>query len=359
MNSSTAFALPQQSRYSAFTPFPRQAAEAPYQAVIRALDWQTRGIFERLRDLFGWHSVLEMSQSELAKRIDCSKAKLIEVLYMLESAQLISVQRQRLSHKRMQINRYHLLAPVCADAPVHDQSVSQTENQEERKEKKASISFSSSNLLNQKPDAEKEALLIEAGLEPSQWQSLLKYPTEQLSKALALAKQNARQSVGAYALKTLKQGFFVLESMPQTAPSVSKPKDYAGGKYAAHFDVSAESEPASHELDAISEPEEVGLGGLDKPVMPVIPITPSDPHRQRWQAVSELALESLMLERGRLAYLKRLFKQSYVGFDADTCTVKLDHKQLAGLDGRFVQQFIQRVGMFGWMGDTRAGVELV
>jgi DNA-directed RNA polymerase specialized sigma subunit len=141
MNSSTAFVLPQQSRYSALMPFPRQAAEVPYQATIRALDWQTRGIFERLRDLFGWQSVLEMSQSELAKRIGCSKAKLIEVLYTLEAAQLISVQRQRLSHKRMQINRYHLLAPVCADTPARDQSVSQTENQEERKEKKASISI--------------------------------------------------------------------------------------------------------------------------------------------------------------------------------------------------------------------------
>jgi hypothetical protein len=26
------------------------------------------------------------------------------------------------------------------------------------------------------------------------------------------------------------------------------------------------------------------------------------------------------------------------------------------LDGRFIQQFVERVGMFGWVGDARAGV---
>ncbi len=71
------------------------------------------------------------------------------------------------------------------------------------------------------------------------------------------------------------------------------------------------------------------------------------------------ALESLMLERGRLTYLKRLFKQSYAGFDAKTCTVKLDGKQLASLDTRFVQQFVERVGMFAWTGDARVGVEIL
>ncbi len=38
--------------------------------------------------------------------------------------------------------------------------------------------------------------------------------------------------------------------------------------------------------------------------------------------------------------------------------VKLDGKQLASLDARFIQQLIERVGMFGWTGDERAGVEL-
>ncbi len=86
--------------------------------------------------------------------------------------------------------------------------------------------------------------------------------------------------------------------------------------------------------------------------------TQTDPHCQRWQALSEQALESLVLERGRLAYLKRLFRQSYVGFDAETCIIKLDGKQLADLGERFIQQFIERVGMFGWNGDERAGVEI-
>jgi hypothetical protein len=221
-----------------------------------------------------------------------------------------------------------------------------------------SISFSSSNPSKLKTDAEKVDLLVDAGLEPTQWQVLLKYPTEQLSKALALAKQNARQSVGAYALKTLKQGFFVIEPALSTAQTAPKPKDYASGKYAAHFDLSAEAEPVSHESAAVSEPAHVALGALDEPATPLMPIALSDPHRQRWQAVSELALESLVLERGRLTYLKRVFRQSYAGFDVDTCTVKLDGKQLASLDGRFVQQFIQRVGMFGWTEDKRVGVEV-
>jgi hypothetical protein len=59
-----------------------------------------------------------------------------------------------------------------------------------------------------------------------------------------------------------------------------------------------------------------------------------------------------------LTYLKRLFWQSYVVFDTETCMVKLDGKQLASLDARFIQQLIERVGMFGWTGDERAGVEL-
>ena len=92
--------------------------QADYMALVRGLSYQTRGIFERLRDLFDGQSQLEMSLSAIAQHVACSRSLLVDTIRELESLGLLLVFRKRANARRNEVNRYQLPNALRLD-PVH------------------------------------------------------------------------------------------------------------------------------------------------------------------------------------------------------------------------------------------------
>jgi hypothetical protein len=237
-------------RVSRFAPSPTTAlavvARDEVGERIKALDWQVRGIFEKMRDLFGWRLYLEMPQADLAKTIGCSRAKLQQALTVLEADGLLSVQRERQNAKKMRCNRYYLTA-TKASLPAKQAEI----DIRERERKNISLSSISSifspksqspesqPLESQSPKQGVAAVLAEYGVSERLYGDLLKFEAGEVRRALALATEKGAGNLGGYALTCLRNG---MQQAPKRRAVAAAGEDYharlMSSPFAAWFEVS-------------------------------------------------------------------------------------------------------------------------
>jgi len=240
-----------------------------YTAILRTLGYQTRGIFERLRDLFNGRAYIQLSLDLIASRIGCSRGLLVSVLQELETLGLLKVYRQRIGPRRNEVNRYvlpealiHPSFPVqpMNSAPrlaVHQEdrqpssevhvmnfpraresvqqedgflpSAASTEKESEgRKEEDIPSSVTQpSDSFSESEKTRKTKVLTEAGIHPRNHKKLLAYPLADLQRAIELARNHADESFDGYVVTVLRQGFFddetrvpppQVEKIPPVAP---------------------------------------------------------------------------------------------------------------------------------------------